>query len=123
MAVALYPLYPGLAGEEHLWPCGRKAIRRKQKGTCSQPIGEEDCKERPIVAMRALFTGGGYIVILQRLTRKRLTRRGLPLLAVAALLTGPLVAKAQATAPAATSATTQAAEIGGVALPAVNPAH
>jgi subtilase family serine protease len=78
--------------------------------------------------MRALFTGGGYIVVRQRLSRKRLARRGLPLLAAAALLTGPLVATAQATGQAtgqATSpaATTQAAEIGGVTLPAVNPGH
>jgi subtilase family serine protease len=59
-------------------------------------------------------------------TRKRLLRRGLPILAAAALLTGPLVAAAQATAsdaaPAATQAT-QAARIDGVALPSVNPAH
>ncbi len=53
-------------------------------------------------------------MVLQRLTGKRLTtkrlvRRGLPLLAAAALLTGPLVATAQATGPAT--------------APAVNPAH
>jgi subtilase family serine protease len=73
--------------------------------------------------MRALFTGGGYIVVRQRLSRKRLVRRGLPLLAAAALLTGPLVATAQATGQATGQATTQAAEIGGVTLPAVNPGH
>jgi subtilase family serine protease len=80
-------------------------------------------------------------VVLQRLTgnpatrqhllRQRLLRKGLPILAAAALLTGPLVAAAQATAsdsapaaaPAATQARPAAAQLGGVALPAVNPAH
>ena len=60
----------------------------------------------------------------QRLTRKRLIRKALPILAAAALLTGPLVAAAQAAAPAAAStATPAAAGIGGVTLPAVNPDH
>jgi subtilase family serine protease len=55
-------------------------------------------------------------VVLQRLTRQRLTRKALPVLAAAALLAGPLVATARATAPAT-------AEIGGVALPPANPGH
>jgi subtilase family serine protease len=77
---------------------------------------------------------GRYIVVLQRLTGKRLTgerltgkrlaRKGLPILAAAALLTTPLAAAAQATVPdAAPAAASAAAGLGGVALPAVNPAH
>jgi len=55
---------------------------------------------------------------------KRLTRKGLPILAAVALLTTPLAAAAQATVPAAAPGTAPAtAEIGGVALPSVNPAH
>jgi subtilase family serine protease len=71
---------------------------------------------------------GRYIVVLQRLTGKRLTgrhlaRKGLPILAAAALLTTPLAAAAHATVPDAAPAAASAAELGGVALPAVNPAH
>jgi subtilase family serine protease len=60
----------------------------------------------------------------QRLMSKRLTRKGLPILAAVALLTTPLAAAAQATVPAAAPGTAPTtAEIGGVALPSVNPAH
>ena len=51
-------------------------------------------------------------MVLQRLRRKGLIRRGLPVLAAAALLAGPLVATAQATAPSAAAPAT-----------AVNPDH
>jgi hypothetical protein len=115
---------------------GGKGIRRKQNRTCSQPAGKRDCKERPTVAHAgASFTRGRYIVVWQRLTRQRLTRqgftrqgftrqhlarRGLPILAAAALLTTPLAATAQATVPDDAPAV---AQLGGVALPAVNLAH
>jgi len=54
-------------------------------------------------------------VVLRRLARKGLIRKGLPVLAAAALLTGPLVATAQAPAQASAPATAPAT--------AVNPDH
>ena len=89
-------------------PCTSSAERDLVRNLLTRKTTNGD---RIVARAYSSFTRVWYIVIL-----KRLARKGLPVLATAVLLAGPLAISAQAV-PAAP------AQAGGVAQPSVNPDH